>query len=95
MTTKPRKTDRPAGATYRVDWDPAYDAQGFAILGRTPGTPSVTYHDNLPLARQQALRKSKKHGSAYVIETVDGKDTAQLVYHRGDVEGGTHNWQTH
>lgn len=82
-----RKTDRPAGATYRCDWM-TKDAGPTADI-------NVTFHEgNLPNARQQARRMSKKHGAAYVIETVAGKDNAQLAYTDGSVDGGTHNWET-
>lgn len=81
---KPRKTDRPAGATYRVA----------VALGSAPADCTrVTHHGgSLENARQQARRMSKKYGTAYVIETVAGQNTAQLIYISGSVDGGTHNW---
>ena len=71
--------------TYRTDWldhDDAVQVQHYPLHMGDKG--------QLTAARLTARQKSKRHGGAYVIKTVDGQDVAQLVYKDG--RACSHGW---
>jgi hypothetical protein len=53
----------------------------------------VVHHGcNLTNARAYVRSASRKHGSAYIIRSVDGTDNAQIAYYDGQAD--SRQWQT-
>ena len=53
----------------------------------------VIHHGaNLTKARSYARTASSKHGSAYVIKSIDGQDVAQLPHYHG--RACQHGWDS-
>jgi hypothetical protein len=70
--------------TFRTDWtDWTADPHGNTVDVSDHGT-------DLSAARAKARAMSKRHGSAFVIKTIDGKDVAQLGHTDG--RACPHGW---
>jgi hypothetical protein len=70
--------------TYRTDWMDPTDPHRNTVCVSHHGT-------DLSAARAAARHASRRHGSAYVIKSIDGRDVAQLPHTDG--AACPHGWE--